>query len=185
VTELPQPDEVGTRERGRTTAAELSWALREVQRAQSDVDRRLARLMDLRPTDYQALGHVMTAREPLGPAELSARMGMSTGSGTELVDRLEAAGHLERRPHPGDRRRVVLEPSPATVERILAELAPLLTALDGLADAFTAEEQAGALRYLRSAAGLLTAHAAGPGTAGDDSAPASRPATSRGRARPS
>ncbi len=143
------------------SAADLSWALREVQRAQGDVDRHLAQMLGLRPTDYQALNHVMTAHDPLGPAELSTRVAISTGSGTELVDRLETAGHLERGPHPTDRRRVILQPSPEAVARILGELAPLFSALDDLADTFTPDEQATVARYLRAAAQLLAGYASG------------------------
>ncbi len=139
-------------------AAELSWALREVQRAQTDVDRHLERLLGLRPIDYQALNHVMTAGEPLGPAELSARLTISTGSGTELVDRLEAAGHLERHLHPTDRRRRTLQASPAAVRRILAELGPLFRGLDDLAETFDPQEQAAIARYLRGAARRMTAY---------------------------
>lgn len=157
MTELPQGDEVEARERTRMGAAELSWALREVQRAQADVDRRLTRRLGVRPTDYQALHHVMTAREPLGPAELSSRLAISTGSGTELIDRLEAAGHLERHPHPTDRRRRTLHPSRSAVGRILAELGPLFRELDDLAETFDPQEQATIARYLRGAARRMTA----------------------------
>lgn len=155
MTELPQPDDVEDRERSRVTATELSWAFREAQRAQDGVNRRLAHRLDLRPSDYQALSYVMTADGPLGPAELSARMAMSTGSGTELVDRLEASGHLERHRHPTDRRRLTLQPGAAAVERILGELAPLFATLDRLADDFTPGEQEAIARYLRSAASHL------------------------------
>lgn len=153
------------------SAADLSWALRDVQRAQADVDRRLAQLLGLRPTDYQALNHVMTAHDPLGPAELSTRLAISTGSGTELVDRLETAGHLERRRHPTDRRRVILQPTPRAVERILGELAPLFSALDDLADAFTLDEQAIVARYLRAAAQRLAGYAAGTDEQPDSAPP--------------
>ncbi len=159
MTELPQPDDVEVRERARLSAPELSWALREMQRAQADVDRHLAHLMGLRPTDYQALSQVMTAREPLGPAELSARLAISTGSGTEVVDRLETAGHLERHPHPTDRRRRTLQPSPSAVGRILAELRPLLHELDDLAATFDPQEQDAIARYLRGAAQRMAAYA--------------------------
>ena len=159
MTERPQHDDVEVRERARTSAAELSWALREMQRAQAGVDRRLAERMGLRPTDYQALVHVMTAGEPFGPAELSARLAISTGSGTELVDRLETAGHLERHPHPTDRRRRTLQPSRSAVGRILAELGPLFHELDELAATFDPQEQATIARYLRDAARRLTAYA--------------------------
>lgn len=158
VTERPQ-DPVEERERGRVAADELSWALRAVQRAGADVDRELARRLGLRALDYAALGHVMTADAPLGPVELSARLGISTGSGTELVDRLETAGHVERHRHPQDGRRLVLEAAAPAVGRILDELAPLLGALDELADGFTPQEREVVARYLRGAEQRLREYA--------------------------
>jgi DNA-binding MarR family transcriptional regulator len=94
----------------------------------------------------------MTSQAPLGPAELSARLGISTGSGSELVDRLEQAGHLQRQRDTRDRRRVALHASPAAVQSVLGELAPLFAALDALEEDFTPQEQATVIRYLRTAA---------------------------------
>jgi DNA-binding MarR family transcriptional regulator len=153
---------VEVRERGQVTAAETSWALREVTRLSAEVDVQLAHRLSLRPLDHAALGHVMSAPAPLGPAELSARLGISTGSGTELVDRLERAGHLERRRDPTDRRRVALHASPSAVASVLQELAPLFASLDALEDELTAQEQAVVVRYLRASADRLRAFLAAP-----------------------
>lgn len=71
--------------------------------------------------------------------------------GTELVDRLERAGHLQRRRDPQDRRRVELHASGAAVRSVLQELAPLFADLDLLAADFTPTEQAAIVRYLRGA----------------------------------
>lgn len=152
-------DEVERRERARTVAAELSWAVREVNRVNSEVDQELARRLQLRPLDYAAMGHVMSAAHSVGPAELSARLGISTGSATELADRLEHAGHLERHRDPRDRRRVALQPTEPAVQRILAELGPLFASLDEWAADFTDAEQAVIARYLRGVAGRLRDYA--------------------------
>lgn len=100
----------------------------------------------------------------LGPAELSARLGISTGSGTELVDRLERSGHLVRVRHPNDRRRVALQPTESAVADVLAALGPLLAAINELAADFTRDEQDTIMRYLREAARRLRdyAHPAAP-----------------------
>jgi len=159
VTEIPQEHSVEERERARVSAPELSWALREVSRLSDEVNSELARRLNLRQLDHAALGHVMTSPLPIGPAELSARLGISTGSGTELVDRLENAGHLERHRDPRDRRRVALHASDDAIARVLGELAPLFSAVDAVADSFTPEQQQVIIRYLRAAAAEMRAFA--------------------------
>jgi DNA-binding MarR family transcriptional regulator len=161
VTERPQgsADEVDRRERRRVTASEVSWAARALQRAQEELGRALAARLRLRALDYTAMTHLLAADPPLGPVELASRLGISSGSGTELADRLERAGHLHRRRAVDDRRRIVLEPDEASVARMLAELAPLFGELDRLAGTFTPEEQAAITRYLTAAADRVRAHA--------------------------
>lgn len=162
MTEEAQGDATEQDERARVRAPEMSWALREVNRAAADAEQALARRLGMRPMDYAALGHVMTAREPLGPAELSSRLGISTGSATELADRLARAGHLERHAHPMDRRRVALRATEPAIGRVLGALAPLFDDVDALTADFTAAEQEVVVRYLRAAAQRLRSYADGP-----------------------
>jgi DNA-binding MarR family transcriptional regulator len=150
---------VERRERGRVHASEVLWAARDLQRAQAELDRALADRLALRALDYTAMTHVLTAERPLGPVELAARLGISSGSGTELADRLERAGHLHRRRAADDRRRVVLEPDEASVARMLGELAPLFDELERLAATFTPVEQDAIRRYLTASADRVRAHA--------------------------
>jgi len=164
VTELPQGDAVEQQERGRVGASELSWAVRSLVRASTEVDRALASRLGLRPLDYAAMNHVMSGADPLGPAEVSARLGISTGSGTELVDRLERAGHLRRERHPTDRRRVRLQPTDATAARVVDTLRPLLDDLDAVAAGFTPEEEQVVLRYLRAVEESLRRYTGDDGT---------------------
>ena len=147
------------RERVRVTASDVSWGVRELQRAQEELGRALAARLRLRALDYTAMTHLLNADAPLGPVELASRLGISSGSGTELADRLERAGHLHRRRAADDRRRIVLEPDESSVARMLGELAPLFGELDRLADTFTPEEQATITRYLGAAAERVRAHA--------------------------
>lgn len=140
------------RERERVDASEVSWAVRALQRAQTELDRALAQRLELRALDYTAMTHLMEADSPLGPVELAGRLGISSGSGTELADRLERAGHLHRRRAADDRRRVVLEPDEDSVARMVGELAPLFADLERVAGAFTADERAVIARYLGSVA---------------------------------
>lgn len=157
MSERRQAEEV---ERGRVSAPEVSWAFRAVYRAVLDADTELARRMHLRRLDYTAMGHLMDEPGRLGPVDLSHRLGISTGSATELVDRLDRAGHVRRVRHAQDRRRIVLEPTPAGVDQVLRELAPLFTRMDTLGAQFTTAEQAVITRYLRQAAAHLDAFTA-------------------------
>ena len=164
MTERWQGDAVEAHERSRVSAPEVSWALREVNRAAAALDHDLAERLELRRLDYTAMGHLMSAPSPLGPAELSVRLGISTGSATELVDRLERAGHLQRHRDVRDRRRVTLEPTEAAVGRVLGELRPLFASLDALAEDFTPAEQDAIARYLRAAAQAMSGYGGRPAT---------------------
>lgn len=158
------------------SAAETSWALRDVNRAAVEVDHALARRIGLRPLEYTALGHVMTERGAVGPYRLSGVLGISSGSATELIDRLERAGHVRRRRDEQDRRRVSVEATDAAVQRVLAELAPLFAAVDELAEEFTEPERAVIARFLRRAAEILRAFGADePGPPVSRSGPAASP----------
>lgn len=146
-------------ERSRLDASEVSWAVRAVVQAAADADVELARRLRMRPMDYSAVGHVMTATPPLGPLQLSHRLGISSGSATELVDRLERSGHLQRHRDDVDRRRVTLSLTPTAIERLLTELRPIVAAMDAVAVDLTPAEQQVVTRFLRDIASALTAYA--------------------------
>ncbi|MET0295902.1 MAG: MarR family transcriptional regulator [Microbacterium sp.] len=68
--------------------------------------------MDMNATDLAAL-RMLIMREQRGetvsPHDLSKHLRISSASTTKMLDRLSASGHLERQPHPHDRRgRVVV-----------------------------------------------------------------------------
>jgi len=52
------------------------------------------------------LGHLADAGGQLMPSELTERMLVGSGTLTAIIDRLAHAGHVQRRPHTRDRRRV-------------------------------------------------------------------------------
>jgi MarR family transcriptional regulator, organic hydroperoxide resistance regulator len=125
------------------------------------VDQALAARLGMRPLDYAAMNHVLTAGGGIGPHELSARLRISSGSATELVDRLERSGHLRRERDGRDRRRVTLQVTDTATAQVLGELGPLFTALDDLDDGFTEQELDAVARYLRLAARSMRSYNAG------------------------
>lgn len=83
--------------------------------------------MEMNSTDLAAL-RMLIIREQRGedvsPHDLADHLRISTASTTKLLDRLSAAGHLERRAHPSDRRArivVLTEQSRMTFFRHFAE----------------------------------------------------------------
>jgi DNA-binding MarR family transcriptional regulator len=59
---------------------------------------------------------------PLTPRQLSEHTGLTSGTVTGVIDRLESLGLITRQPDPNDRRKVLVTPS---FEAIQEKLAPL------------------------------------------------------------
>ncbi|MFE6888120.1 MarR family winged helix-turn-helix transcriptional regulator [Streptomyces sp. NPDC057694] len=111
-----------------------------------------ARACELGATDLYAL-NILQLTGAMTPGELATRTGLTTGPTTRLIDRLEQAGYVRRVPDPGDRRKVIVEPtgSPADLDRIMAparqRIGEILTGyspeqLDVLFDYFTRATEA-------------------------------------------
>lgn len=86
-------------------------------------------------TDLNGLRVVMSAAggEPVTPRRLSEALQLSAPATSAMLDRLERLGHIERHPHPGDRRSVVVVATEhahtvgaAMFGRIGARMAPVL-----------------------------------------------------------
>lgn len=140
---------------------ELGEALREVIGLGVEVRQAFARRLGLNEHEFAAMEHVMAA--PIGPVELSRRLGISSAAATLLLHRLVGDGHVERHPHPADRRRQVVVPTPSGIAGVFRELRPMIEALDVAAAELDGDERAAVVRYLRRVAGVLRDTAAGPG----------------------
>jgi DNA-binding MarR family transcriptional regulator len=145
-------DEIERREREQWVATEPSWALWEVMRTSTSVGHALAQRLGLSYNEVRALELLSDSARGLGTVELAHGLGMRSASATELVDRLEASGHVRRRPHETDRRRVVVELTGHGRERVLAVLGPLLNRYDGVAAGLSPEAAAAVVAYLRGVA---------------------------------
>ena len=99
---------------GRVLSVDRTEILEQLRRhavAFDDNLRRLGAWMGVSPTDAMALADVIwaeTSHQPMTPARLARRTGMSSGSTTALIDRLERGGHLVRSRESADRRVVTL-----------------------------------------------------------------------------
>ncbi|MFS4504912.1 MarR family transcriptional regulator [Clavibacter sp. Sh2141] len=142
-------------------AGEIGRVLHDVLGLAAGFERRLGTVLEVNPTDLKAMEHLIQAGS-LSPTELAGRLGISTAAATLVVDRLVEVGHVDRRPHPHDRRRVVVVPRPASVGRAMDELMPMIGGVARAADALTEHERATVLRFLGEVREVYREAAAGP-----------------------
>jgi DNA-binding MarR family transcriptional regulator len=106
-------------ERRATLQADLEQAVRLFIAGSSLYSQRVAERLGLHPTDLQFL-NVLELLGPLTPKVLGRYSGLSSGGVTVVVDRLEKAGYVRRRPNPKDGRSVVVDFSPARRRKVKA-----------------------------------------------------------------
>ncbi|WP_086829836.1 MarR family winged helix-turn-helix transcriptional regulator [Allokutzneria sp. NRRL B-24872] len=77
----------------------------------------IADRMGVVSTDLHCL-HALNHHGPATPGVLAERVGLTPGSASRMVDRLDAAGCVRRVPDPQDRRRVLIEPTEEGLRRV-------------------------------------------------------------------
>ncbi len=122
-------------------------------------DEALAEHLGLNPTDLRCLELVIAA-PGLTPSRLAELAGVTSGAVTGVVDRLERAGYVTRRPDPSDRRSVTIAPVPARADEVVAAIGPLAEAVDGLLAAGSASEGDAIGRFLVDAGRAVDAETA-------------------------
>ncbi|MFF9410547.1 MarR family winged helix-turn-helix transcriptional regulator [Streptomyces anandii] len=102
----------------------------------------VAQSIGLNATDFNCLS-LLDLEGPMTPGRLAERAGLSRGGAiTTVVDRLQKAGFVRRRPDAGDRRRVIVETVPeAFAERVDTAFADFRAALGKLLSELTTEQQ--------------------------------------------
>jgi DNA-binding MarR family transcriptional regulator len=94
--------------------AQLSDAVREMQRATDAVDQAAADRLGINRTDARCLD-ILHGPEPMTAGQLAEQAGLSPGAVTTVLDRLERRGFVRRLPDASDRRRVLVELTPEIV----------------------------------------------------------------------
>jgi DNA-binding MarR family transcriptional regulator len=118
--------------------------------------------MQLNETDMKALRYIiasMNANVAVTAGALAEHLHISTASVTKLLDRLERAGHIVRKPHPTDRRAVTVEITPETHRQVRRTMGLQHARRFEVARALSPEERAVVTRFLHdlSATTLVTA----------------------------
>lgn len=141
--QAPAPITVGIDD---TNLLGLLGAYQFLQAQNLKMSAHLAQTLNLNPTDLRVLIYLFGANN-VTPKDVATRLDHTTGSITTLVDRLEKSGHLQRRPHPSDRRSQTLHLTPVGTDAVNQVKDVYGTAFDGV---FTGDT-------LHAAASTLTA----------------------------
>lgn len=107
--------------------------------------------MEMNITDLRAL-RLLIEREQRGsavsPHDLARHLRITTASTSKLLDRLEAAGHVERHPHPSDKRARVVSLTDHSRRTFFTHFGAHLTTMRGVADRYSADELQSISRFL-------------------------------------
>lgn len=74
------------------------------------------------------------------PSELARHTGLTSGATTAMLDRLEKAGLIERRPNPDDRRGTLIAPAESSAEKAASWFESARKAQDELISSYSEEE---------------------------------------------
>ena len=124
-----------------------TFALQEIVQLSRAFELHLGQQLTVNLTDLAAMEHLIRSG-PLGPGELARRLGITPPAVTAAVDRLEELGHVTRETNPADRRAVVVTPAPASVQKAMSILMPMISDIDATLDGFDVDEQATIAAYL-------------------------------------
>lgn len=109
-------------------AAEVLSAMRAYRTAEAAMRRRTRESMQMGENDLTALRFLLKAQNEgrvVTPGMLADHLGMKSASVTVMLDRLTTSGHLDRRPHPSDRRSLAVVATPGSDDEVRATLGRL------------------------------------------------------------
>ncbi|MEU7057007.1 MarR family transcriptional regulator [Streptomyces sp. NPDC046197] len=112
----------------------------------------LADRVGLHPTDVQCIALLDLEPGPVTTGEIARLTGLASGSASRLVDRLEKAGFVERRPDPADRRRALVALVPDAAARMAEAWETPGKAFGTMLDRYTDEQLEIIADYLAAAA---------------------------------
>ncbi len=128
--------------------------LRDVMLTRHELERLHARRLGLNATDYRALG-VLLGQGPVAPGFLAEALHLTPSATSNVIERLEEAGHLTRERSTQDRRRMVIRASDASVERAMGGFMALVLAADGLVTGLPDADQEVVVGYLGALRGAM------------------------------
>ena len=133
------------------SSSRIAEAMRDVIANAVLTNERIARSYGIHVVDLQTLGLVLRAGRPVTPTEIATMTELPTSTVTRVINRLEAAGFVQRSADPSDRRSVIVTAIPGAIEaksRGNDPYAQIIANLERYHAGFTEEELAVVARYL-------------------------------------
>ncbi|MEV8455582.1 MarR family transcriptional regulator [Streptomyces sp. NPDC052095] len=147
--------------------AELTVESRRYMAAYALFNQAVADHLRLHPTDLQCLNLLGLEAAPVTTGRIAELTGLTTGSATRLVDRLERGGYVTRARDTVDRRRVLVTPVPERMAEVGAVWRRLNGAWAAMFDAYDDDELALLITHMRRTV-ELSAHQVEDLRTGDD-----------------
>lgn len=136
---------------------EILARLRAIDGDMDRMDEAAAARLELSRMDFRCLD-ILSRGGRMTPGQLSQETGLSTGATTALLDRLEKRGFIQRRRDLKDRRRVFVEPTRQSIDKVWPIFEGLVAGAKQLMGQFRLEELETVLRFLERQHAVVREH---------------------------
>ena len=131
------------------TPQDLVAACRRLYASIDRLDTKAANTVGVSRNDLRCLN--MLAEAPSKPSQIATDLGLTTGSVTTLLDRLEKANLATRERDPDDRRGIIVHPTAYLFETLGPIYSGVAKEIARIAAAYSAEERNAAVKHLNDA----------------------------------
>ena len=115
---------------------------------------KIAEQLDVYNHDWTTID-MLSETGPITAGELGRRVGLTTGSVTALVDRLERAGYVKRERHPKDRRSIMIVPQYEDKSEVQHAYETLNQHMIEMTNQYTAEQMETIQSFLKATTAIL------------------------------
>lgn len=131
------------------TPQDIVAACRRLYASIDRLDAKAVAIVGVSRNDLRCLN--MLAEQPAKPGAIAHELGLTTGSVTTLLDRLERANLAKRERDPKDRRGVIVHPTPHLFETLGPLYRGVAKEIERIAIQYSPQERSAAVKYLLDA----------------------------------
>ena len=131
------------------TPQDLVAACRRLYASIDKLDAKAASIVGVSRNDLRCLN--ILAEAPTKPSQIASELGLTSGSVTTLLDRLEKANLAARERDPEDRRSVIVNPTSYLFEMLGPIYSGVAKEIERIAEAYSSEERREAVKHLNDA----------------------------------